>query len=73
MQYLMKRLTEGSTWGGLGLLAYGFGELFKIKEAPDLAQAVGQGGQVIVDTGDWKTGALVILSGVIAAFIKDKD
>lgn len=73
MNYLAKRLTEGSTWGGLGLITFGLGNLFQINEAPAIAEAVGQGGQVIVETGNWQTGLLTILFGVVGAFIKDKD
>jgi len=72
MEYLRKRLTEGSTWGGLGLIALGVGEVFQIREAPQIAEVIGQAGEQVV-AGDWIAGAIVLVTGVVAAFIRDKD
>jgi len=72
MNFFFKRLREGSTWGGLGLITYGLGNIFQIDQAPAIAQAVGQTGEAVVSTGDWKTGILTLITGVAAAFIVDK-
>ena len=71
MNYIVKRLTEGSTYAGLGAVLVGFGEMFKIEEAAELAQVAGQAGQVVAQGGGW-LGGLIALAGGIAMAVQDR-
>ena len=71
MNYIAKRFTEGSTYAGLGAVLFGLGEMFKINEAAELAQAAGQAGQVVAQGGGW-LGGLVALAGGVAMALQDR-
>ena len=72
MSYFLKRLSEGSTWGGLAALSLGLGQVFKIDEAPAIADALGSAGQLAVN-GDLVGAGVAGVFGVVAALIRDKD
>lgn len=71
MDWLLKRLSEPSTWGGLAAVTIGAGQLAKVNEAPAIADAVGQAGQAFV-AGDTIGGAAALVFGLVAAFRKDR-
>lgn len=69
--WLKKRFSEPSSWGGVAAVVYGAGVLGKIDEAPQIAEAVGSAGQVIA-TGDYATGLGMMAAGILGAFMKEK-
>ncbi|WP_299394652.1 hypothetical protein [Pelagibius sp.] len=71
--YLRKRLKEPSTYLGLGALTLGAGELFKIKEAGDIAGAIGAAGEAVTQGGEGGlvTGLALLVSGIAGAFLKE--
>lgn len=71
MEWLQKRAKEPSTYGGLAALTFGLGQIFKINEAPQIADAIGQAAPAF-STGDYATGGAVVLFGALAAFMKEK-
>lgn len=73
MDWLLKRSKEASTYGGIGLLALGLGEIFKIKEAPAVADAVTAGGTAFAESGNWINGLIIGGLGLLSAFKSDGD
>lgn len=71
MARLKVRLGEPSTYAGLGLAIMGFGQVFKIEEAPAIAQTVEAVGQA-VGGGDLVGGLVLGLTGLAAAFLGEK-
>ena len=72
MNWFSKRGKEASTWGGLGMILYGLGEVFKISEAPAVAEAVAQGGQAMASGTPWEA-LIPIGAGAIMTIMKDKN
>ncbi len=73
MNWFSKRATEASTWGGLGMLVYGLGDIFKIREAPAAADAVASAGNVVASGGAWWQAAIVAVAGAAMAVKSDGD
>lgn len=72
MDWLLKRLSEPSTWGGLALAVSGVGQLGKINEAPAVVDALGQGAQAVAHGTDPVTAGVMVLGGLLAAFMREK-
>ncbi|WP_375595847.1 hypothetical protein ABWI00_06010 [Algihabitans albus] len=66
------RLKEPTTYAGLGMAIYGVGQAFDIREAPAVAEAVGQGGAIVGGGGDLITAGVVTLGGVLAAILGER-
>ena len=73
MNWFNKRANEASTWGGLGMLALGLGDIFKVAEAPAVAEAAGQGAQVVSAGGSWWQALAVTVAGGLLAIKSDGD
>lgn len=71
MDWLTKRAAEPSTYGGLAALTFGVGQIFKINEAPQIAETIGQAAPSL-SSGDYATGGAMILFGILGAFMKEK-
>tara|TARA_R110002110_G_scaffold1531_9_gene6844 strand:- start:1844 stop:2071 length:228 start_codon:yes stop_codon:yes gene_type:complete len=71
MKWLLARLREPTTYSGLALVVAGVGNLAKINEAPAIAQAIEHAGAPL-SSGDWTTGTMLILGGVLAATLREK-
>lgn len=72
MQYLLNRLIEPSSWGGVGLLVLGLGEVLKFDEAPQIAGAINQAGEVVAQTGDPVTGFGALAMGLLAVLMNER-
>ena len=69
MEYLKQRISERSTWLGLGLAIGGIGQVAKIDEAPAVAQVVTDHGPALALAalrGDWATLAQLAVGVVLA-------
>ena len=73
MEWFKKRSNEASSWGGLGLAALAIGQIFKIDEAPAVAEAVGTVGQAVMGGVPWWQAALFGAGGLAMAFKSDGD
>ncbi|MCG8696301.1 MAG: hypothetical protein MI806_34210 [Minwuiales bacterium] len=73
MEYLLKRLTEGSTWAGGAAIALGVEQIFGFGQAGQVAESLAQGGQAAVETGNPLLGIVGALGGLAAMLWKDKD
>lgn len=71
MKWLRHRLSEPSTWGGVGVALIGLGQAFKVNELAPLGEAVAGAGQAAA-MGDWVSVAGGLLGGAMAAFMRDK-
>jgi len=71
LRKLIDRFREPSSYAGLGLIAYGLGDLFKIKEADQIAEVANQTAQAM--TVDTASGIGVLLFGLLSLFIKEKS
>ncbi len=71
--WLKNRAREASTYGGLGLVMLGLGDLFKIKEAPAIADGLNQVAGMVAKTGGLNLyGVALTALGVLGAIIKEK-
>ncbi|MBL4766464.1 MAG: hypothetical protein JKY94_01910 [Rhodobacteraceae bacterium] len=70
MDKIWARLREPSTYPGLAALVMGLGTLFKIKEAPDVVQVIGQVSEPLI-SGDWVGGGLLAAFGLAGIFMKE--
>lgn len=70
MLKLFERATEASSWGGLAAIVLGAGEIFKIREAGDLASVINQGGEVATASGDPILAITAVVAGIVAVFRK---
>ncbi len=71
MSYLKNRLKEPSTYTAMSLLIGAAGILGKIKEAPEIAQAVDASGHQF-STGDYVGGGLFLFGALMGIFMKEK-
>lgn len=71
MDKIKERLREPTTYLGISALIMGIGQLFKINEAPEIAQAV-QGAAEPLAGGDYVTGGGLLISGILAVFMREK-
>ena len=71
MNWFTKRASEPSSWGGLGLLVAGLGEIFKINEAPVIVQAAGQIAEQVATVGFSWPGLAMAGLGILATFLGD--
>jgi len=71
LRKLMDRFREPSSYAGLGLIAYGLGDLFKFKEADQIAEVANQTADAM--TVDTASGIGVLLFGLLSLFIKEKS
>lgn len=69
--WIKKRLAEPTTVIGLGSLIYGLGEIFKIKEALPVAEAITNAADPLA-AGDYNTGIILVLSGLFGVFMREK-
>lgn len=65
-----ERAKEPSSYAGLAAIMLGLGEIFRIREAGDIATALQQGGEVVTATGDPILALAVVLAGIVAIFRK---
>lgn len=72
MNWLLKRLSEPSTYAGLAGVIVGAGQLGKINEAPAVADAVAAGGQAVAAGAPAWMAAAAVVTGLLAAFLKEK-
>ena len=68
---LKKRLREPTTILGLGALISGLGMIFKIDEAPAIADAVSNTAEPLAN-GDYATAATFVISGLFGIFMSEK-
>ncbi len=73
MNWMKKRSNEASTWGGLGMLIMGFGNIFDINEAPGIAAATEQAGQAFLGGMPWWQATLLGIAGAAMTFKSDGD
>jgi len=69
MNWFQKRMGEASTYGGLGMLIAGLGQLAKINEAPAVVDAVSQVGHAVAAGVPWWQAALMAGSGAFIAIM----
>jgi len=72
MNWLLKRITEGSTWAGLAAVVLGVGQVGKINEAAPIADAFGQVAGAVGAGVDPVTAMFTVGAGALAMFLKDK-
>lgn len=72
MHKIMERLREPSSYAGLGLLTLGLGELFKVNEAPAIADAINAAGQAVATTGDPLTAAVALAGGILSLIMGER-
>lgn len=69
------RFSEPSTYAGLAAVTYGLGEVFKIREADAVAQAIEGAGQAIAVSPDSQgitIGLLGLIGGLVSMFMGEK-
>lgn len=71
MKWLMKRLSEKSTYLGLATALLGIGQLTKMEEAPQIADAI-QAAATPLSTGDYTTGLGVLVMGALGVFMGER-
>lgn len=69
--WLKERAKEPSSYAGLSSVLLGAGMLFNINEAPAVADTLTAAGSHLA-SGDYKTGAAVILMGLLSIFLREK-
>jgi len=67
---ILKRFREPSSYAGLGLIAFGLGDLFKIAEADQIGLLAEKTANAM--TVDTATGFGVLLMGIMSIFLKEK-
>lgn len=72
MDALIKRLSEPSSWAGLGAVAVGVGQLVKADEAPAVADVLAGTGQAIAGGLPWWQAAALAAGGIAAIFLREK-
>jgi len=72
MNWLWKRMSEGSTWAGLAAIMLGAGQIGKINEAPQVADALGQVAGAVSAGIDPVTAIITAGAGALAVLLKDK-
>lgn len=70
MDWLKRRLAEGSTYNGLAAIVLGAGMLGKVNEARAIADGIAAAGPAFAN-GDYIGGALLLLGG-LGVLLKDK-
>ena len=70
MNWFSERFSEASSYAGLAAISVGVSQLFGIQEAATVADAIGTGGQVATQTGDWVQGILTSVLGAVALLRK---
>jgi len=77
MEKFLKRLSEPSTYAGLAAVIFGVGEVAKLDYSEQVAQTVEVVGQGIVagggSTQSLITGAVGLLGGILAIFMREKS
>lgn len=71
LRKIKERVFEPSTYAGLAAAIMGLGGIFKVKEAPEVAQAVQTVGEGVAAQPGW-TGLLMGLAGVAAMFLPER-
>ncbi len=71
MKWLKKRIQEPSTILGLAIILQGIGTATKDDHIPQIAAQIGQQADTIA-SGDWTTGAAIIMAGVLGILMKEK-
>ena len=72
MHKIMDRVKEPSTYAGAAAMAYGVGELFKIKEAAPAADAIAQAGQAVAGGADPMTAGIMAVAGFLAMVMRER-
>jgi hypothetical protein len=72
MNWFKERLSEPSTYTALSLLIGAGGILGKMKEAPEIAQAVEASGTHF-STGDYMTGGLFLVTALAGIFMRERS
>lgn len=72
MEWLLKRLTEPSTWVGLGAVVGAAGSHFDINEAPAVAETLSATGQAAASGAPWYMWAPLAIGGLVGVFLKEK-
>lgn len=68
MNHILERAKEPSSWGGLGAIILGLGQVLQWNEAQPIADAVSGAADVTLATGDPIIGLAALLAGVVAIF-----
>jgi len=72
-EWLKNRAREASTYGGLGLITLGLGDLFRINEAPAIADGLNQVAGLVAQTGGLNLyGVALTALGVLGTILKEK-
>lgn len=69
---IFRRLSEASSYGGLGLIALGSGLVFKIDEAPQIAEVMSNAGEVVASGGTPYMGVASMIAGVVAILTPER-
>ena len=70
-KWLRDRFSEPTTMIGIAAVVAGAGQVMKINEAPQIAEAIAMASQPVA-TGDYVTSAAMLFGGILAAFMKEK-
>tara|TARA_R110002124_G_scaffold266813_1_gene433806 strand:+ start:12692 stop:12913 length:222 start_codon:yes stop_codon:yes gene_type:complete len=71
MKWFKKRFSEKSTYLGIATTILGLGSLTKVKEAPEIAEAIAQASDSL-SSGDYVTGGAMLITGLFGIFMKEK-
>lgn len=69
--WIKKRADEPTTYLGLSALVAGLGMLFKINEAPMIAETLSQSAQTLAQ-GDFVTPAALLIGGILGMIKAEK-
>lgn len=69
--WLKMRIREPTTMIGLATVVAGAGQVAKISEAPQIADAIAQSAGPIA-TGDYVSGGALLIGGILGAFMREK-
>ena len=73
MNWFSRRGREASTYGGLGMIVAGIGQMFDIGEATGAAEAVNLAGQAMTGGAPWWHGLALALGGTLLSIKSDGD
>ena len=72
MDKILARFTEASTYPGLAAVVLGLGEILKVKEAPEVADAVTGMGEAVAATGSPVIGLGILVAGLLGVFLPER-
>ncbi len=72
MEWLFSRFSEPSSWGGLGAITLGLGEILQVNEAPAVVGVIGQAAEQVAATGSPVAGGIALVLGLLGIFLGEK-